>query len=277
MDEQSSSLNKIIDGKTLALEHEEKLRQTLAQFKNGRLPKLVSFVNKNDEPSVKYTNMKSKKAEALGIQFITRKISPGTKYSLITREIKKYNVDPSIDGIMVQLPIPESVLDGKLPKELLDKILPEKDVDGLTERSQYLPATVKGVMTILESEGVLGKGKVIRVLGGVHGMVGSSLVKALHGMHEKVIGVSKSDPAIKTLARWADILISAVGQPNLVTEDMVKPGAVVVDVGKDVDTENVMKKVSRITPKIGGVGPMTVISLMENVTEAFCRSHPERS
>lgn len=268
--------DKLIDGKKLALEHEEKLRQVLAKYQEERPPRLVSFVNQEDPPSVQYTGMKSKKAGELGIEFTMEKISKKTKYATIVAKIAKYNTDPATDGIMVQLPISESLLYGRTPNELLELISPEKDVDGLTEKSPYLPATVKGVMTILESEGVLGKGKVIRVLGGVHGMVGSGLVKVLYGMHEKVLGVSRKDPALKTLARHADVLISAVGEENLVTEDMVKNGAVVVDVGKDVDTDNVLKRVSRMTRKTGGVGPMTIISLMENVTEAFCRSHPER-
>ncbi len=276
MDEHSSSLNKIIDGIKLALEHEEKLRQTLAEFQGARPPKLVSFVNQDDPPSVQYTGMKAKKAGELGIVFKTEKISPKAQFDAVALKIAKYNNDSAVDGIMMQLPIPGSLLDGRAPKQLLDKISPEKDVDGLTEKSSYLPATVKGVMTILESEGVLGKGRVIRVLGGVHGMVGSGLVKVLYEKGERVIGVSRADPALKTLAKQADILISAVGQPNLVTEDMVKKGALVVDIGKDVDTDNVLEKVSRMTRKTGGVGPMTIISLMENVTEAFCRSHPER-
>lgn len=262
-------MSKIIDGKKLALEHEEKLRETLAIFSGKRPPKLVSFVNQDDPPSLQYTGMKAKKAEELGIIFKIEEISPRTKYEEVSLKIAEYNKDADTDGIMVQLPIPQGLLDRREPKELLEQILPEKDVDGLTDKSPVIPATVKGVRSILEAEGVLGKGKETRVIGGIHGVVGSGLVKVLYGIGERVLGVSKSDPNLKNKAREADVLISAVGQSNLVTEDMVKEGAVVIDIGKDVDFEMVSKKAGRITPPIGGVGPMTIISLMENLVEAY--------
>lgn len=263
-----NQISKIIDGKALAKQHEDILREKLASIKD-RSPKLVSFVNIEDEPSVKYTGMKAKKARDIGIDFITRNISPRTKFAYLIKEIKKYNADSAIDGIMVQLPIPDGILQGRGQGDILEQINSEKDVDGLRQNSPFLPATVKGVISILEAEGQLGKKRVVRVIGGVRGMVGSALVRQLSRMGERVIGVSRSDPALKTLSKQAQILISAVGQENLITGDMVKDGAVVIDIGKDVDFETVAKKALRITPPIGGVGPMTVISLMENVVESY--------
>ncbi len=192
------------------------------------------------------------------------------------------NSDPDVHGILVQLPLPEH-LD---PKATIDRLDPEKDVDGLhplnigrlqTGRAGFIPCTALGVMRLLQHHGVSARGKHAVVLGR-SAIVGRPVSWLLLRAHATVTTCHRHTADTAKHAARADILVSAVGKPGLVTADWVKPGAIVIDVGinrlddgrvvGDVDFEGVRERASLITPVPGGVGPMTVAMLLANVASA---------
>lgn len=273
--------DKIIDGKKIALKQEERLKEKLKSL--GKKPKVVSVLIGDDPASLLYTQMKQKKAQDLGIDFQFIHFPETVNFSEVGLTIVKLNQDPQVNGVMIQLPLPENFLQDKKAEELLNLINPKKDVDGLTENSRFLPAAVKAVMTILEEEGVNIKGKFVVVLG-TSRLIGMPIAREVKKQGALVSSCNKGTPNINDITKRADILISATGAAGLVTGDMVKDGVIVIDVGTlviedelkepsikvlgDVDFGTVVKKASKITPVPGGVGPVTVVSLMENVTEA---------
>ncbi len=258
---------KIIDGKKLASEKEKELKIKIANF--NKTPHIVSILVGDDPASIMYTNMKQKKAKDVGIDFRPLKLPAQTTLKRLEKEIERLNMDKNVDGIMIQLPLPEKHFSKSLTPKIIQKIDSQKDIDGLTGRGKFIQATVKAVATILSSENELGKNKKIVVVGGARGMVGVGLVHELIRMGEDVEGISKSDPQLRNKTNRADILISATGVKNIITADLVKKGAVVIDISYDVDFESVSKKASKITPVPGGVGPMTVICLMENIVSKW--------
>ncbi|MBI2601129.1 bifunctional 5,10-methylenetetrahydrofolate dehydrogenase/5,10-methenyltetrahydrofolate cyclohydrolase [Candidatus Daviesbacteria bacterium] len=256
-----------IDGKKLASIREEKLKERIKRLKI--CPKVVSILVGNDPASVMYTNMKQKKAKDVGIDFKPLRLPAQTTPKRVVTEIERLNKDEDIDGIMIQLPLPEKYFSKNLTPKIIQKIDPQKDIDGLTGKGKFIQATVKAVVTILSSEKELGKNKRTVVVGGVRGMVGVGLVNELKRLGEEVEGISKSDPQLKNKTKKADILISATGVKNIITAELVKKGTVVIDVSYDVDFKDVSKFASKITPVPGGVGPMTVVCLMENIWEKY--------
>jgi methylenetetrahydrofolate dehydrogenase (NADP+) / methenyltetrahydrofolate cyclohydrolase len=265
----------LIDGKHLAQIHQQRVAEELARL--GIRPKVVSILVGNDPASVLYTKIKQQKALEVGIDFTITHFPEDINFGEVNLTILKLNEDPTVNGIMVQLPLPEKFLNGKDTNQLLDTISPQKDIDGLRSDSKFLPAAVKAVLSILEDENIEIKGKFVVVVGAT-GMVGQPLVRELKKLGALVSPCDNQTKNLSEITKRADVLITAVGQPNLITAEMVKNGVVVIDVGTnklengkvvgDVDFESVSKKVSKITPVPGGVGPMTVISLMENVVEA---------
>lgn len=266
---------KIINGRKLASLRQEKLIEKIKKL--NKTPKIVSILVGSDAPSVLYTKIKQQKAEDVGIEFqpvhfiITHQV-----WDNVCAKIKELNNDDDVDGIMVQLPLPKEFLQGRDEKELLSLIAPEKDVDGLTKNSKYLSATARAVMSIIEEENIDVLGKNVVVVG-ASDLVGKPVAEELRkkGVIVEICNTKTED--LKASTQKADILISATGVPRLITGDMVKDGVIVIDVGAekvdgklvgDVDFESVYSKASRITPVPGGVGPMTVISLMENVADA---------
>lgn len=253
--------SKILDGKTLALKHEDLLKQKLSQKKHS--PKIVSFCNEEDNASVMYTNMKKQKAGDLRIEFIAENYSSATPKDEIVKKIEKYNDDSGVDGIMIQLPLPES-LNG-----LLDLIDPQKDVDGLVKESHFLPATVKGVISILDEYIKGWETKIIAVVGAL-GSMGEAVTKALKERGTHVIEIDKKISASNLNdCRDAEIVISCAGVRNLIILDHIREGAILIDVGLGDFDPATLQKASLYTPEKGGVGPMTVISLMENVVESY--------
>ncbi|QQG43165.1 MAG: bifunctional methylenetetrahydrofolate dehydrogenase/methenyltetrahydrofolate cyclohydrolase [Candidatus Daviesbacteria bacterium] len=267
-------MDKIIDGKKLAKEHEETLKEKI--YKLNKKIRIESILIGDDPASLLYSNLKQKKATEVGIEFELRKFTEDVSWEDVVGQIEELNQNESIHGIMVQLPLPTQFLRNHELQELLDKISPEKDVDGLTGKGSVSQATVRGVISILESENVDLKNKTIVVVG-AKGMVGSELIKSLQNKydspvyHTKVEGIDKDTNNSCEAEKQADVLISAVGQKNLIAKDCIKPGAVVIDIGGDVDFENVKEIAGKITPPKGGVGPMTVVSLMENAVELASR------
>lgn len=269
-----NNYNNIIDGRKLALAHEQKVKQKIAKL-DVKL-KVVSILIGDDPPSVLYTNMKQKKAQEVGIDFIPIKFPANSSFEAVADTIKKLNFDPSIAGIMVQLPLPNKFLPKEQTDKLLNLINPKKDIDGLVDNSPFLPATVRGIFELLEDENIDLKGKKVVVLGRSK-IVGKPTAEEAkkRGAYVDICHSKTENLKKHTLA--ADILIAAVGKPHLVTGDMVKVGVVVIDVGTqevngklvgDVDFKNLAKKASKITPVPGGVGPMTVIALMENAADS---------
>lgn len=263
-------IGSIIDGKSLALKHENNLREKMENFRtrfpNSRPPRIVSLYNPQDRSSVLYTKMKQGKAADLGIEF---EDIEQTSKGEIENKIFELNNDENVDGIMLQLPLQHDL---QISQDyLLNLINPQKDVDGLSDHADFIQATVRGVLSILEQEDVFKKRLRFVVVGGKRGMVGIGVVKLLNRVHEDVYGVSRADPHLSQFTKNANVLISATGVKNLIKKDMIRPGATVIDIGGDVDFEKVKEVASRITPPTGGVGPMTVISLMENVVESYLK------
>jgi methylenetetrahydrofolate dehydrogenase (NADP+) / methenyltetrahydrofolate cyclohydrolase len=255
---------KLIDGKSLAQKHEQKLKKYLAKLNGPRVPSIVSFCNLEDPPSVKYTEMKKRKANDIGMFFYAENYDTSVSKELIADKIRFYNERTDIDGIMVQLPLPEHL--NIIKEDLLNLIDPNKDIDGLTEISPYVSATVKGVVSILKSLKLSLKEMTFVVVGS-NGQVGREMVRVLNDNRVKVLEVDQDDSRNKI--KQGQIVISCTGQNGIILPSLIKKGAVLIDVGLgDFDPE-CFKKASRYTPIVGGVGPMTVISLMENAVESF--------
>ena len=239
---------------------EIKLRPTLA---------ILSFGG--DPASEVYIRNKMKACRDVGVSCLTANLPKDA----ITRGIgvlKQWAADAMVDGIIVQLPAPEW-------KQLIKLIPPEKDVDGLRSDSRFDPCTPKGVVKMLKSVTSLEGKKAVIV--GRSEIVGKPLAKMLLNENCTVTVCHSKTQNLREETSSADILVSAVGSPGLITADMVKDGAVVIDVGinridgkltGDVDFEAVKEKASHITPVPGGVGPMTVAMLIENVCQANHRT-----
>lgn len=268
-------MDNIIDGKKLAAIHQRRVMEKLQRL--GMRPKVVSILVGDDPASLMYTKTKQKKASEMGIDFDYIRFPETEQFQNVAMAIVKLNQDPTINGIMAQLPLPKQFLGERSAVDLLGRIDPKKDVDGLTESSQFLPATARGVISILEDENVEIKGKFFAVLGKSK-LVGAPIADELKKRGALVSVIDSKTQNTADITKRADVIISAVGRPNLISAGMIKGGVVVVDIGLtkldngrlvgDVDFETVAKKASKITPVPGGVGPMTVISLMENVMDA---------
>lgn len=247
----------IIDGRVIAA---KRLADLKLKIENSKLKiKLVGVMVGDDPASKMYLALKKKRAEEVGL---------GSEVIVTTEDeienlIKRLNQDENVTGILVQLPLPKN-LDAKKIVKLID---PAKDVDGLTGRSDFLPATVRGILAALEGFEI--EGEDVTILGRSW-EVGRPLALAMIDLGATVTVCNSKTKNLKEKTKMADILISAVGKPGIVTAEMVKPGAVVVDVGSpkgDVDPA-VAGVASAMTPVPGGVGPLTVVSLLENTFEA---------
>lgn len=267
-------LPKIIDGKKIAQIHQEKVKGKLSKI--NIKPKVVSILIGDDPPSILYTNMKQKKALEVGIDFQPVRLPATESYEKVVFLIKNLNADPKINGIMVQLPVPKEFLRGKDKYELLNLIDSKKDVDGLTNNSPFLPAVVRAIMEILQDAEVKLEGVNAAVLGASR-LVGQPVGRELEKKGARVTVCDRNTQNQTEITRQADVIVSATGVAGLLKGDMVKEGVAVVDVGAekingrvvgDVDFDSVAPKASKITPVPGGVGPMTVICLMENVADA---------
>ena len=267
---------KIIDGKALA----EKLRAELKEKieKAERKPGLAVVIVGEDPASRIYVRNKIRACEQLGIRSYSYELPAQSTQDEVEALLDKLAVNNEIDGILLQLPLPKY-----LNAESATAHIPfEKDVDGFSEQNlgllmknkpRVVACTPLGVMKILENEGIALSGKNAVVLGRSE-TVGKPMAMLLLNANATVTICHSKTKNIAEICKNADILVSAVGKANFVTADMVKEGAVVIDVGMnrdengklcgDVDFENVKEKVSHITPVPGGVGPMTITMLMYN-------------
>ena len=256
--------------------------------KYGRVPHLVVILVGDDPASVSYVTGKAKASEVVGIRNTTiRRPETITEDELLSL-IRQLNGDDTVDGILVQLPLPKHISEAKV----IETISKEKDVDGFHPLNvaalwQKQPCTVactpKGIIKLLKAAGVSIQGKRAVVVGRSN-IVGLPVSKLLLDENATVTVAHSRTVNLPELTRQAEILVVAIGRPKFITGDMVSEGTVVIDVGVnrdpetgrlcgDVDFAAVEPKASVITPVPGGVGPMTICCLMENTIECFLRRH----
>lgn len=273
----------IIDGKKLAQKIRENLKIECEELKKeGINPKLAVIMVGNDKASKIYVKNKSKACDEIGIQFEEYLLDENIKQQDLISLIEKLNNDNNINGILLQSPIPK----GLDINEAFRAISPKKDVDGFNpvsvgklalNQDTFVSCTPYGIMKMFEAYNIELEGKKVIIIGRSN-IVGKPLIQCCLNKNATVTICHSKTKDIKEHIKNADIIIAAIGKPKYVTADMVKDGAVVIDVGinrgedgkitGDVDFENVSKKASYITPVPGGVGPMTIAMLMNNVIKA---------
>ena len=269
----------IFDGKMFAREKEELIKDQVKKlFKKGIKPKLVSLMIGSNPTSVLYANLKKKAAQRVGCNLTIFSFAESVSKDEIISRIKKFNKEKSIHGIMVQLPLPES-FSKKSRDEIINTIAKNKDVDGLRDDSLFLAPTVKSVLEVIRKatsyfERILPKLEKIPykvVVVGAKGFEGKKIHRVLKEMGYDVEGIDRNSKNFREKTIKADILISVTGSPGIIGEKEVRKGGVVIDVGSprgDVRKEEVLGKVGFISPVPGGVGPVTISSLLENLVEA---------
>ena len=279
----------LMDGKSVAAQTKQILREEAEYMKKvGVEPKIATILVGDDAPSKVYLASKHRAAEEIGIRSENHTLSGIAKEGEVAELIDSLNTDSSVSGILLQLPLPQH-LDGR---RMIERISPAKDVDGLTSenmgrlvygQASLIPCTPRGVMGLLHFYKIPIAGQRAVIINR-SALVGKPLFHLLLAEDATVTVCHSKSRDLLGITRQADILISAVGRrPQFsVTREMVRDGAVVIDVamnrvaGKligDVDFEGVSPKASYITPVPGGVGPMTVIMLMENTLVAAAKQH----
>ncbi len=275
-------MNKIIDGKIISTSVKERVKAEVQELNQKGISVGLAVIIVGEDPASKvYVANKKKACEALGIISEEYALPESTTNEELLSLIDELNHKDTINGILCQLPLPRH-LDEKL---IINSIDPEKDVDAFHPTNvgkimigdyYFLPCTPAGVMEMLSFEGIDVEGKNCVVIGRSN-IVGKPMNMLLLHKNGTVTICHSKTKNLKEICQSADILVAAVGRPNFVTADMVKAGAVVIDVGinrvdgklcGDVDFENVAPKTSAITPVPGGVGPMTIAMLMQNTLTA---------
>ncbi|GAA8342415.1 bifunctional methylenetetrahydrofolate dehydrogenase/methenyltetrahydrofolate cyclohydrolase FolD [Helicobacter pylori] len=275
----------LLDGQALAYDIEKGLKHKIQTItaQTHKSPKLAVILVGKDPASITYVNMKIKACERVGMDFDLKTIQENITEAELLSLIKDYNTDQNISGVLVQLPLPRHI-DSKMVLEAID---PSKDVDGFhplnigklcTQKESFLPATPMGVMRLLKHYHIEIKGKDVAVIGASN-IIGKplSMLMLNAGASVSVCHILTKDISFYT--QNADIVCVGVGKPDLIKASMLKKGAVVVDIGinhlndgrivGDVDFTNVQKVAGFITPVPKGVGPMTIVSLLENTLIAF--------
>ncbi|GHN20015.1 bifunctional 5,10-methylene-tetrahydrofolate dehydrogenase / 5,10-methylene-tetrahydrofolate cyclohydrolase [Lactobacillus delbrueckii] len=280
-------MGEILDGKKLARELGEKLGSEVACLKeNGVSPKLC-VINIGDDPASKvYVASKKRKAEKLGIKQVVYQLPADESEEDVLKLIDSLNADPEVSSLMVQLPVPPQINADRV----IERIDPEKDVDCLTpanigrlwQGKHFVePATAAGIIAFLDHYQIDLTGK-NAVIVGRSNIVGKPLAALMLERNASVSILHSRSRNLADLTKQADILVCAVGKAEMIKADMVKEGAVVIDVGinrvdghlvGDVDFAPVKEKASWITPVPGGVGPLTVEFLMEEVIKLTRRQH----
>jgi methylenetetrahydrofolate dehydrogenase (NADP+)/methenyltetrahydrofolate cyclohydrolase len=277
---------RVIDGKRIAggIRDEVRRRVQLLKETTGRVPGLAVVLVGEDAASAAYVRSKAKACREVGI--CSRQLTPPAdiRDAELVRLLQDLNRDPEIHGILVQLPLPAPLAE----RTILEAVDPAKDVDGFTYANigrlvenapRFVPCTPAGIIELLDRERVAIAGKHAVVVGRSE-IVGKPVSLLLLHRHATVTICHSRTPELAAETRRADILVAAAGRPRLITGEMVKPGAVVIDVGitrvdgqlvGDVDFESAASVASAITPVPGGVGPMTVAMLLRNTVDAFER------
>lgn len=276
----------ILDGKALAAELRAELKTRVDRLAaRGHRPGLAVILVGDDCASQVYVRNKIKACADTGITSLEFRMPADTSEEALLAKIAELNADPAVDGILVQMPVPRHID----ARKVIDAIAPEKDVDGfhvcnagalMIGKPGFLPCTPYGVMKLLEKAGCSIEGK-HAVIVGRSNIVGKPQALLLLSKNATVTVAHSRTADLGAVTRTADILIAAVGRSKLITADMVKPGAVVIDVGMnrdengrlcgDVDFAAVAPVAGAITPVPGGVGPMTIAMLLTNTVEAVER------
>lgn len=269
----------IIDGKTLSLKILDELTEKISKL--DKKPSLAVILVGENPASQTYVGIKEKTADKIGINSIVIRYPEITDEQTVLDKVNELNNDKNIDAILVQLPLPNHINS----KKIIQAIAPRKDADGVTpenigkislgvEPSAY-PCTPKGILRLLDEYNIEIEGKNAVVVGRSD-IVGKPVALMLLNKNATVTICHSHTKNLSEITKTADILISAVGVKNIIKKDMIKNNAVIVDVGVskvdgktfgDVDFSDVLDSSSFITPCIGGVGPMTIASLMENTFE----------
>ncbi|MGL2488876.1 bifunctional methylenetetrahydrofolate dehydrogenase/methenyltetrahydrofolate cyclohydrolase FolD [Helicobacter pylori] len=275
----------LLDGQALAYDIEKDLKHKIQTItaQTHKSPKLAVILVGKDPASITYVNMKIKACERVGMDFDLKTLQENITEAELLSLIKDYNTDQNISGVLVQLPLPRHI-DTKMILEAID---PSKDVDGFhplnigklcTQKESFLPATPMGVMRLLKHYHIEIKGKDVAIIGASN-IIGKplSMLMLNAGASVSVCHILTKDISFYT--QNADIVCVGVGKPDLIKASMLKKGAVVVDIGinhlndgrivGDVDFTNAQKVAGFITPVPKGVGPMTIVSLLENTLIAF--------
>lgn len=282
-------MSQIIDGKALSLSLKERMRERMTELKEqyGRVPCLAVIIVGTNPASQSYVRGKIKAAAFVGMDSRLVELPESISEEELIRNIKDLNEDPAVDGILVQLPVPKHISEDRV----IDAIDIRKDVDGFHPqnvanlwlgRPCIVPCTPKGIIEMIESTGIAISGKKAVVVGRSN-IVGKPVAKLLLDRNATVTIAHSRTADLPSVTREADILVAAVGRPEMITGDMIKPGAVVIDVGinriptedgkahlvGDVEYSSACEVAGYISPVPGGVGPMTITMLMSNTIECF--------
>jgi methylenetetrahydrofolate dehydrogenase (NADP+)/methenyltetrahydrofolate cyclohydrolase len=285
----------LIDGKKISDDIKNELEEKIKPLKNSgkKVPGLVTILVGEDPASSVYVNMKSKACLQIGMLSKIERLAAETSEDELLSVVEKYNNDSDFHGILVQLPLPKQIDEDKI----IESILPGKDVDGfhpinvgklVIGKDTFFPCTPFGIVELLKRYKIETKGKHVVVVGRsniVGKPIANMMLQKKEGANSIVTVCHSAAGDLSKYTKQADILIAAIGRANFITDDMIKAGAVVIDVGinriddaaakkgyrivGDVDFDNVSKKASFITPVPGGVGPMTIAMLLWNTYKSF--------
>lgn len=270
---------KILDGKQIAKDYRQGLQNQVEALKEkGFTPKLSVILVGNDGASQSYVRSKKKAAEKIGMISEIVHLEETATEEEVLNELNRLNNDDSVSGILVQVPLPKQVSEQKI----LEAINPDKDVDGFhpinigklyIDEQTFVPCTPLGIMEILKHANIDLEGKNAVVIGRSH-IVGQPVSKLLLQKNASVTILHSRSKDMASYLKDADVIVSAVGKPGLVTKDVVKEGAVIIDVGNtpdedgklkgDVDYDAVKEIAGAITPVPGGVGPLTITMVLNN-------------
>jgi len=273
----------IIDGKRISNEIKDELKQKVEELKaEGKQVTLAVVLVGEDPASKVYVGNKKKACEYIGINSLSYELPKQTSQEELLKLIDKLNNDSSVNGILVQLPLPKHINED----EIINAISPKKDVDGFHPQNVgrlsigqkgFVSCTPAGVIELLKRSGISIEGKECVIIGRSN-IVGKPMALLMLRENATVTVCHSKTANLKEVAKRADILIVAMGKPRFINKDYIKEGAVVIDVGihrdennklcGDVDFDDVVDHVSAITPVPGGVGPMTIAMLMKNCVES---------
>ncbi|MFM2225717.1 MAG: bifunctional methylenetetrahydrofolate dehydrogenase/methenyltetrahydrofolate cyclohydrolase FolD [Bacteroidota bacterium] len=280
----------LLDGKFLSAQIKEEIKLQIDGLKSEgkRVPNLVAVIVGDNPASQTYVASKAKNCDAVGMQSSVKTLPENISEAELFNVISELNMDKAVDGFIVQLPLPKHISE----KKIIEAIAPDKDVDGfhpinlgklMLGEDTFIPATPMGIMEMLKRYQIETKGKNAVVIGRSN-IVGTPISLLLSRNTNPgnctVTLCHSSTKNLKEICQSADIIVAAIGKKNFVTADMVKDGAVIIDVGinriagekkiyGDVDFENVAPKCSYITPVPGGVGLMTIAALMLNTIKSY--------
>ena len=277
-------MDKIINGREVSKDIKENIKNFIEErnLKGLKLPKIASILVGNDGGSIYYLNSQEKVATSLGVLFDKIILEDSIKEEELKDLIRKLNLDDSVHGIMIQLPLPKGINE----KNIINTISPKKDIDCLTYESVgklylgeegFKPCTPNSILTLLKSKKIELEGTEVVVLGRSN-IVGKPAVQLLLNENATVTICHSRTKNLKEVCKKADILVVAIGKPKFINSEYIKDGAVIIDVGTssfegkitgDVDFDDVLDKVSLITPVPGGVGALTTTLLIKNVCEAI--------